>query len=364
MNKRRQLTFLISSICVALACVLFAMFFGVMKSDTKKIGIIMTGSREEEGWNGENYNGLNTVCEKLGLELLVEENIAENDDLCAAAVERLASEGAEMIVLSSYGYSDEIKDIVGSYPQITFYANFVEYYSENMMSYFGRMYQVRYLSGIIAGMQTETNKIGYVAAMPNNEVNRGINAFTLGVRRVNPKAEVVVSWVNSWDDRESSAAAADNLIKNENIDVITYHQNKGYVIEEAEKAGIYSIGYNEVPENCSEKVLAVGEWNWEILYEVILTDYLQGYSELKKRCWCGIESEVAELSNISPILSEEIIAELEKAKEEIISGKDVFVGEIYDNNGILRCGKDEIISDTTLITDFDWYVDGVKMYGK
>lgn len=364
MDKKRQLTFLISSICVALACVLFVMFFDVSREETPKIGIIMTGSREEEGWNGENYKGLSIVCEKLGLELLAEENIAENSGLCADAVERLVSDGAKMIVLSSYGYSGEIKDIVSDYPQVTFYANSVEYYSENMMSYFGRMYQVRYLSGIAAGMKTETNKIGYVAAMQNSEVNRDINAFTLGVRRVNPKAEVVVSWVNSWDDRDGSIAAANNLIKNENIDVITYHQNKGYVIEEAEKAGIYSIGYNKALENVSEKVLISAEWNWEILYEAAVTDYLQGYSEPKK-CYCGgIDSGVVELSGYSPILSAEIIAEIEKAKEEISLGKDVFIGEIYDNNGILRCGKDELISDTTLLKNFDWYVDGVKMYGE
>jgi len=364
MNKIWQSAFLISSICVALAGILFVMFFGVEEEKTRKIGIIMTGSKEEEGWNGENYKGISSVCEKLGIELLAEENIKENSNTCADAVKRLASDGAEMIVLSSYGYSSEVADIIDSYPEITFYANSAEYYTENLNSFFGRMYQVRYLSGIVAGMQTETNKIGYVAAMPNSEVNRGINAFTLGVRRVNPEAEVIVHWVGSFDDREGSVMAADTLISEENVDIITYHQNRGYVAEAAERAGIYSIGYNNVPENSNENLLAAAVWNWDIIYEDIVTDYFQDYTNDKKHYWCGIESGVVELLHLSPILSDEIKSELEKAKEEIIRGKDVFIGEIYDNNGVLRCEKDEIISDTAIITDFDWYVDGVKMYGK
>ena len=78
---------------------------------------------------------------------------------------------------------------------------------KNLSTYFGRIYQIRYLSGIVAGLQTETNEIGYVAAFPIPEVNRGINAFTLGVRSVNPDATVYVSWTNSWNDDTATADA-------------------------------------------------------------------------------------------------------------------------------------------------------------
>ena len=71
---------------------------------------------------------------------------------------------------------------------------------KNMSSFFGRMYQVRYLSGIIAGMKTQTGEIGYVAAFPIPEVIRGINAFTLGVRSVRPDATVYVRYCNSWTE--------------------------------------------------------------------------------------------------------------------------------------------------------------------
>ena len=364
MSKKWQAVFVISTAAVAISVIVFVMFFGTTDKESRKIGFVMTGETTEIGWNGENYIGIKNVCEKFGIELLTEENIAENTGECAEAVERLISDGAGMVILSSHSYCDEIKDIIKKYPEISFYGNSADYSAENISSYFGRMYQVRYLSGIIAGMQTESNKIGYVAAMPNSEVNRGINAFTLGVKRVNPNAEVVVYWTNSWDDENAETDAVNSLIETEKIDVVTYHQNKNHVIDVAEGAGIYSIGYNGSIENCSEKVLATALWDWEILYNVIVKDYMQGYANSKKHYWYGMETGAVSLSVLSSVVTEDMKAELKKAHEEIIQGRDVFSGEIYSNNGILQCSEDEIISDSILISDFDWYVDGVKMYGE
>ena len=70
--------------------------------------------------------------------------------------------------------------------------------TSNVGTYFGRMYQPRYLTGIVAGKMTKSNIIGYVAAHPIPEVIRGINAFTLGVRSVNPNAKVHVVWTQTW----------------------------------------------------------------------------------------------------------------------------------------------------------------------
>ncbi len=362
-NKLVRITLAVLVLVLISSIVAFAVTSNTSKdSDKRKIGYILTGSMNEPGWNGMNYAGIEAACENLDIELLVKENIPENTGACPEAVSQLADEGAELIILSSYGYPAEVKELIDDYPQISFYGISADYYSDNMSSYFGRMYQARYLTGIIAGMTTETGKIGYVAAMSNCEVNRGINAFTLGVKRVNPEAEVYVLRTNTWNDKEKEIAAANTLIETYDVDLLTYHQNQPNVIEAAEAAGIYSIGYNEAEEGFSEKYLTAAVWNWEKLYTDIVKDFLQGKANTKQHLWCGIETGAVGLSAYSPLVSQAARAEVDAAKNEILTGNDVFSGEVYDNTGVVRCKTDEFISDITLMNDIYWYVDGVIIH--
>ena len=144
-----------------------------------------------------------------------------------------------------------------------------------------------------------------MAAMPNSEVNRGINAFTLGVRSVNNEANVPVKWTNSWDNKDAEEKAAETLIKDEDVDVLTYHQNQHYTAEVADKAGIYSIGYNEEVENISDRYLTAAVWNWKSLYFDIVREHIMGKSNSVKRHWFGIDTGVVELTEYSSMVSEE-----------------------------------------------------------
>ena len=362
MNKKG-----IGILFVAIA-VLTAIFLLISKielleeKDSIKIGYIMSGKKDDSGWNSTHYDGIKVACEMLGTEFLIKEDIKEFSGECEKAIEELVKAGASMIVLSSYNYSEEVKDIIKEYPEIVFYANSSEYHEKNMTSYFARMYQARYLSGIIAGMMTKTNKIGYVAAMENNEVNRGINAFTLGVRRVNKEAEVIVHWTGSWEDKELEVAAANTLIEEEQIDVITYHQNRAYIAEIADKEGVFCIGYHMPPEKVSSTYLTTVGCKWELVYKELLTEFLKGKANLQENYWIGLEVGAVGLLEYSSLVSEEIKLEVELAKQEILSGKAVFSGSIYDNQGNLRCNEDEMISDKVLLEQFDWFVEGVRVY--
>ena len=329
---------------------------------TGKVGFIITGSIDESGWNRMHYSGLQKACEDLDIDLMLKENVKEFTGACNDAIVELAENGAEMIILSSYGYSEEAKDLVKEYPDIAFYVISSEHHSENMTSYFVRMYQARYLAGILAGMKTETNKVGYVAAMANNEVNRGINAFTLGVKRANPSAEVVVAWTGEWDSEEKETAAANALIEGEQVDVITYHQNQTYVVEAAEAAGIYSIGYHEALENCSEKYLTAVVCDWTLVYKELIRSYITGNTNVKTNYWLGLEAGVVDLTPYSAEVTGAEMEAIEIAKIALISGVDVFSGVIYDNEGNKRCGEKESIGDELLLEQFDWYVEGVRFY--
>lgn len=363
MNKKEKRSILIIVGIVIFFIIIGSIIFaGKKESTTEKIGVILSGSIEEEGWNGMHYLGFKNSCETLGVEMLVKDNVKEFSGQCENAIRELVEEGASMIVLSSYGYSKEVYEVVKEYPEIVFYGNSSEYHDKNLTSYFVRMYQARYLAGIIAGMKTSNDCIGYVAAMENNEVNRGINAFTLGVRRVNPDAVVNVIWTGTWDNEEEETRAAKTLIEKAGVDVITYHQNQSYVVNEAERQGVYSIGYHVPLESASSKYLTTVVCNWEVLYREIIKQFLQGKGNTMANFWIGLEKDVIGLDKYSEEITDEIVTEVEAAKEEILQGKEVFSGVIYDNLGNRKCEEDEIIRDEILLEQFDWFVEGVNFY--
>lgn len=362
-QKKHHGWLIIFGVCILAVILAVILLFETEDEQEKtKIGFVLSGSTMENGWNGLHYNGIQEACKELDLELLVRENIEEYTGQCVKAVEELAMEGAQMIILSSYGYSEEAQEIEADYPEIDFYVNSFEYTADNIIPYFVRMYQARYLTGIIAGMTTKSNQIGYVAAMPNNEVNRGISAFTLGVRRVNPDAKVIVAWTGSWDDKAKEQASARALIEKKKVDLLTYHQNQTHVVEVAEEYGIDSIAYHLPYEHGSEHCLTAAVTDWKMVYQEMIRGFLQGKKNRVPYYWLGIDKDAVGLSEYSERISKEVVQEVEKAKEEILGGKDVFSGVLYDCEGTLRCGKEETITDKALLEEFDWFVEGVEFY--
>ena len=161
-SKNKSFWLLILAGILLIVIIIFIFTINVKKESSIKIGLILTGEISDDGWNGRHYQGVSTACEKLGVELIVKENVPEGMDRCAEAVDELVREKAEMIILSSYAYPTQMQETIEKYPEISFYGISSEYYADNMTSYFGRMYQARYLAGIVAGMKTEGNRIGYV----------------------------------------------------------------------------------------------------------------------------------------------------------------------------------------------------------
>ena len=363
-NKVRQWLLLICAVVVLAVIFVIMTVTGSDMSAAPRVGLVMTGNATDSGWNGMHYSGVSSACERLGTKLIIKENIPEDKELCSQAIEELAEEGVQMVILSSYGYPEIAAETIDKYPDIVFYGIYSGADYDNVTSYFGRMYQARYLSGIVAAMHSETGHIGYVAAMSNNEVNRGINAFTLGVRSVSPDAQVHVMWTDSWDDAEAEKAAVETLVKEVGVDMIAYHQNQSNAAEAADALGVCSIGYNQAAEGLSDKYLTAAVWNWDSLYFEIIREFVQGKGNTVEHHWFGIESGVVGLSEYSALVSEEAKLAVENARNKVISGEAVFSGYIQDNEGVQRCAEGESIGDKILLEEMDWFVDGVVIYEK
>ena len=333
----------------------------VTKEKTK-VGFVLIGTCDDGSYSQSHYEGMQKTAQKLNLDVIYRECVP-TDAQSKEVMEKLIEEGCEIIICSSYDYGEEIQEVAKAHPDIYFFHATGITQGKNLATYFGRIYQFRYLSGIVAGLQTETNEIGYVAAFPISEVNRGINAFTLGVKSVNPDAVVYVEWCNSWTDDAATRVAAETLFDAHDIDVVAMHTDSLRVLELAEERGIWSIGYNlDNSEKFPNTYLTAPVWQWENYYEPYILKCLQGKFK-GNNYWEGANTGVVGLAPLTSNVKAGAVQLVEEKKEQFESGTvDVFYGPIRDNEGNLRVAEGESMSDEVMLNSFDWYVEGVVVH--
>ncbi|MBQ7593914.1 MAG: BMP family ABC transporter substrate-binding protein [Synergistaceae bacterium] len=351
---------LVGIICVALVFVIRSF----QLPDTEHhvvVGCVMLGARDDKGWNENHYTGLLNACKTYDCGFKMREWVAENEADLFSAVRELVNEGANVIFLTSFGYGVYMDEIAREYPRVAFFGISGEGAAKNSTTYFARLYQARYIAGIIAGASSKSGILGYITATPNPQTNRSINAYAMGMRVANPEARLIVRFNGSWED-EAAERESVALLVEKGADVITFHADRDYVIQETEKRGLMSVGYNAVYEKYSDKFLTAAMYNWQVLYKKILGDYMSGRSNFSKSYWLGFEEDAVALYQFSPLVSEETASLASAEKERIMNDRSVFSGVIYDNKGILRCANDERISDHELFTGMDWFIEGVEIY--
>ena len=324
-----------------------------------KVGFILNGTIDDSSWGQSHYEAMEISKQELNLEITYQQNVPE-DERSVEYMEELIADGCEIVICNSFGYGTYEIQVAEKHPEVHFFhATGVEE-TDNLSTYFGRMYQIRYLCGMVAGLQTETNEIGYVAAFDISEVNRGINAFAQGVRKVNPDAKVYVRFCNSWLDDESAKLAAEALMDQHAIDVVSVHTDSLAVYEEAQKRDVWIIGYNhDNSEMYPDHFLTAGIWKWENFYTARIREVLQD-KFVSQHYWEGIESGIVALAPFTNHVKPGIESQVKAEQEKIERGEfDVFYGPIYDNEGNLRVGEDESMTDEAMLNDFNWYVEGV-----
>lgn len=325
-----------------------------------KIAVLMNGEPDDMGWCQAQYTAFEEIRDKLNLDIAYSFSLVVSDgDSVRAELDRAIENGARIIFTNSYDFVEYVKEYSQKYPDVYFCSCAGNYTSDNTATFFGRIYQMRYLSGIVAGATTETGHIGYVAAVPIPEVIRGINAFALGVQSVNPEAVVHVEWTNDWIDEEKAYNCAEKLMDSFPIDVMTQHHDSLKPIEAALKRGVYSIGYNTDQSSVSEYYLTAPVWNWKPIIEKLVLNVLGDTFE-GKNYWEGIETETVSLADFTELVSDEAKTAVDAAWTRMLEGDwDVFYGPIYDQEGNMRIAEGERMSDRQLLEDFTWFVKGV-----
>ncbi len=287
------------------------------------------------------------------------ESVPEDPQLVTEAIDNLVAEGNNIIFTTSYGFMDPTIEAARRHPDVVFMHNSGFKTAPNAGNYFGRIFEARYLSGIVAGAMTTSNIIGYVAAFPIPEVIRGINAFTLGAQSVNPAVQVRVRWTKTWYGPGIERENAEELLDS-GADVLTIHQDSPAAIQVAQQQGKYAIGYHsDMSIFGPDATLTSAIWDWSVIYKQIALEMREGVWD-PEQLWWGLEKSVVGLAPLSDRVPDQIKTLVEQRRQEIAERRlHVFEGPIRDVDGNIRVPSGSLLSDADLLT-MDYYVLGVE----
>jgi basic membrane protein A len=323
-----------------------------------KVGFVYSSAADDGGWASAQDRGRKYLEANLpGISTTIIENVQPGAD-AERVMTQLAEQGYQVIVATEFGFMDNILKVAKNYPKTVFLHCSGYVRADNVGTYFWKAYQGRYLTGMLAGKLTKTNIIGYSASHPIPLVIRGINAFTLGVRAVNPDAKVKVVWTNTWYDPAVEKQAAESLM-DAGADIISTHLDSPAGVQAAAARGNFAIGYDsDMSKFAPDHVITSIEADWGPYFVEEIKRVQEGTWE-SRDYWGGMIEGLVNITPYGPMVTDEMKQMVEDKKQQIISGQwDVFTGPIKDQKGQLIAKDGERIPDSDLLGT-NYFVEGV-----
>ena len=347
-----------------------ALFFGIsvtFAGSPTKVGFVYLHTKEDFGWTMAHERGAQMVKKHFGNDVKITEvnNVPEGPD-STRVIRELAKQGHEIIFTTSFGYMEPTLKVAKEFPNVKFEHITGYKRSKNVATGNIRFYEGRYIQGVVAGLMTKTNKIGYIASFPISEVVMGINAFALGLRSVNKDASISVVWVNTWKDSVKEADAAKVHVA-EGADVLAQHTDTPAMLQIAEKNGVLGFGQaTDMKAFAPNAQLFSSINNWGPYYVKKIEELRSGKwntgdgpKHLSGDVWGGLDSGMLTLSKFEN-MPDNVAQKAQKAHDDIKSGKlKVFAGPLVDNKGkeIIPAGK---ALDDGALWGMNYYLQGVN----
>ncbi|CAN5676333.1 BMP family ABC transporter substrate-binding protein [soil metagenome] len=327
-----------------------------------KVAFVYVGPIGDLGWTWAHDQGRLALAEIPNVETTYQESVPENPADAERVIRDFAQKGNNLVITTSFGYMEPTINVAKDFPDVQFIHISGYMTAENVSTAFGKIEEPRYVSGIIAGRKTTANSIGYVAAFPIPEVIRGINAFTLGVRSVNPEATVKVVWTSTWFDPAKEREAAEALLDG-GVDVITQHQDTPGPQQAAEDAGAFGIAYNaDMTELAPKSELTSVIWNWGVYYKAAVEAIIAGTWTGGGQYWGSWQDGVVDLGPITDLVAPEVKTEAEAEIAKFKAGESsiftIFTGPLVSNEGDAKIADGVAMTAEELLS-IDWFVEGV-----
>jgi basic membrane protein A len=317
-----------------------------------KIAYIYVGPIGDAGWTHRQDEARKSMEKEFGVETAYVENIPEAADV-EPVEEDFIRKGFNVIVATGFGYQNFTEAVAKRHPDVYFLNASGSKVLPNLSEYYGKLWEGRYLTGLVAGKMAKGDVLGFVGAHPIPVVISGINAFAIGVREVKPTAKVHVVFTNTWYDPPTEKEAAKSLV-NIGAEVIGQHQDTPSVLQ-ASKFGIASE--SDMSRFAPDKYLTGTIWDWSVYQRKAIKSMMDGTFK-GEVYWGDLKDGTVSLGPIHSSVPEDVKKLVEQRKQEIIDGKfQIFKGPLKDQSGkeMVPAGKS---LDVPELVTMDWLVEG------
>lgn len=313
-TPRRQFVLLATAVAVALPGLAFA-------QAKTKVAALYTVPFEQQ-WVSRLHKALKAAEARGEIEYKATENVSNAD--YERVMREYATAGNTLIVGEAFAVEAAARKVAKDFPKVSFLmGSSGKVQAPNFSVFDNYIQEPAYLSGMIAGGVTKTNKIGMVGGFPIPEVNRLMNAFMAGAKETNPKVEFSVSFINSWFDPPKAKEAAFAMI-DKGADVM-YAERFG-VSDAAKEKGKLAIGnVINTQDKYPDTVVASALWNMEPSIDRAIKLVKEGkfkaedygpYSMMKYK-----GSELAPLGTFEKKVPADIVAKVKAKEKDILDGK-------------------------------------------
>lgn len=343
---------------------LISSIIGIVKpKPVIKIAFAYSGNRETSNWAKAHELGRQHIQEALKEDILTTYADSVTEDIGAYKVfGKLVEDGNAIIFATSPAFANAALRTALEYPQARVFLCSEQHPSRHVHTYFGRIYEPRFLTGIIAGALTRTDKIGYVGSYPVKGVISSLNAFALGARLVNPRARILASWAYQWDFAKTDKSCSAKLAE-AGADIIS-HQNTFTGAGNAGEYGLYSMACDGGGQLCApDEYIATPVWHWGVFYELmvrhILTGGLKGTESRPMQFWWGMDSGIVDImyaKKYVPFDTHRLVSHFMRLMKE--GAFSPFTGPILDRDGEERLHPGAV-ADAKQIMAMDWFVEGI-----
>lgn len=324
------------------------------------IGALHGGPVNDAGYNQAMHESIMLIKENIPcVEIIEAENVPEEAG-ATSTMENMIQQGAGMIIATAFNHQYPALTLSQENPEVIFEHAGGWEMGANFANFFGEPPDTWYIMGVAAGLMTESNKLGFVAAFPLGWTNTFINAYTLGAQSVNPDVETIVAFTFGWGDSAKEADATNSLI-NQGVDVITMHvDSPSTVISTAESRGVYSIGF----QSLAAQQFAPEYWISGIGYT--LGDTLTWLaSTVIDGTWepiflrCGIADGCMAMAPFGPNVPQDVQDQVLQVKADVEAGNIVvFTGPVIGQDGTVIVAEGDVLS-AEMMSSVDWFVQGV-----
>ncbi|MBO5459112.1 MAG: BMP family ABC transporter substrate-binding protein [Lachnospira sp.] len=319
-----------------------------------KVGFIYENTPQDSEWCYAHELGRQYIDDTFGqqIETMSITNVKPDVD-DDNAIEMMVKNKADLIFVTSPAMIMSSLKAAIAHPDVKILNCSLNTSHKYIRTYYARMYEAKFLTGMIAGALADNDKIGYVAGYPVYGTVANINAFALGAKYVNPRAKIYLEWSSVKDCNIEENFKAEGIRYVSDQDMITPKSS-------ARKFGLYGI------EDGVTQHIAMPVWHWGVFYEKLIQSIISGSWKREEdtenakalNYWWGLSAKVVDII-VSGKLPVEVSRLVELFKEMIAKDRfEPFSDELRDQRGNLRNAKEAVLTPEEIIT-MDWLLDNV-----